>query len=255
MTEFAFYRKVVALNTETHRNLRFAVNEANFTFARNTTAVLLAGAEFAEAGRVYPIVFIRSQDKTMRPVVLLGIRNGENLFVDEQGKWNANYIPAFVRRYPFIMAEGEVEGKLVVCIDEGCPALNTDHGELLINNEGKTEPRMNEAIGFLQNFQQEFMRTESIARQLDEMGLLIPQGVRFDTPAGETFQLNDFFVVDEAKLNALDDTKVCELFRNGALGLIYLHLAAMGNMRELIERLTARSVAEKKAAPLDKPLH
>jgi hypothetical protein len=82
MTAFAFYRKVVALNSEVHRNLKFAVNEANFSFARDTTAVLMAGVEFAEAAREYPIVFIRGQDQQMRPVALLGVRNGENLFVD-----------------------------------------------------------------------------------------------------------------------------------------------------------------------------
>jgi len=62
MTTFAFYKKVVALNSEVHRNLKFAVNEVNFAFARDTTAVLMAGVEFAEAGREYPIVFIRGQD-------------------------------------------------------------------------------------------------------------------------------------------------------------------------------------------------
>lgn len=128
MTAFAFYQKVVALNSDVHRNMRFAANEANFLFARDTTAVLLAGVEFAEAGREYPIVFIRGQDQQLRPVALLGVRNGENLFVDEQGKWDARYIPAFVRRYPFVLAEGGAKGQLVVCIDEGCPALNADHG-------------------------------------------------------------------------------------------------------------------------------
>ena len=49
----------MALNSEVHRNLKFAAGEANFFFARDTTAVLLAGVEFAEAARKYPIVFIR----------------------------------------------------------------------------------------------------------------------------------------------------------------------------------------------------
>ena len=80
----------------------------------------------------------------------------------------------------------------MVCIDESCPALNVDRGELLINAEGKMEPRMNEVMQFLQNFQQEFVRTEILARQLDKLGLFVQQGARFDTITGETFQLNDF---------------------------------------------------------------
>lgn len=256
MGAFAFYQKVVALNSDVHRNLKFAANESNFSFARDTTAVLVAGVEFAEATREYPIVFIRGNDKQIRPVVLLGVRDGENLFVDEQGKWDARYIPAFVRRYPFVMAEGGAEGKLVVCIDESCPALNAEHGDLLINGEGKLEPRMNEIVQFLQNFQREFARTELITRQLDELDLFVKQGARFDTNSGETFQLNDFYLIDEAKFGQISDEKLPGLFRSGALGLVYLHLASLGNMRRLLDRLSGRPAAKKqREKPGNAPLH
>lgn len=249
MSSFAFYQKVVALNSDVHRNLKFAGSEVNFGFARDTTAVLMAGVEFAEAAREYPIVFIRGQDQQLRPVALLGVRNGENLFVDAQSKWDAGYIPAFVRRYPFVMADGGTNGQLVVCIDESCAALNAEHGELLINAEGKLEPRMNEVMQFLQNFQQEFARTELITKQLDELGLFIQQGARFDTSAGETFQLNDFYLIDEAKFGQISDDKLPQLFRSGALGLAYLHLASLGNMRKLLDRVATRSAAEKQDDP------
>jgi hypothetical protein len=248
MSVFAFYKKVVALNSGAHRNLKFAADEVNFSFARDTTAVLVAGVEFAEAGREYPIVFVRGKDQQMRPVVLLGVREGENLFVDERGKWDARYIPAFVRRYPFVMAEGGAQGQLIVCIDESCPALNVDRGELLINAEGKMEPRMNEVMQFLQNFQQEFARTEILARQLDELGLFVQQGARFDTNTGETFQLNDFYLIDEQKFGKVADAKLPALFRSGALGMAYLHLASLGNLRKLLDRVSARSAARKQAA-------
>jgi hypothetical protein len=256
MTAFAFYQKVVALNSDIHRNLKFAANETNFSFARDTTAVLLAGVEFAEAAREYPIVFIRGQDKQMRPVALLGVRDGENLFVDDQGKWDARYIPAFVRRYPFVMADAGANGQLVVCIDESCAALNAKHGDLLINAEGKLEPRMKEVMQFLENFQREFSRTELIAKQLDELGLFVQQGARFDTNTGETFQLNDFYVIDEAKFSQIADERLPQLFRSGALGLVYLHLASLGNMRKLVDYLSARSAAKKQAVPsADAQLH
>lgn len=249
MNAFAFYRKVVALNSNAHRNLKFAANKINFAFARDTTAVLIAGVEFAEAAREYPIVFIRGEDKKMRPVVLLGVRNAENLFVDEQGKWDARYIPAFVRRYPFVMAEGGEQGQLMVCIDEGCSALNADHGELLIDAQGNLEPRMNEVMQFLQNFQQEFVRTELLSNQLDELGLFVQQGARFDTATGETFQLNDFYLIDEEKFGQIADENLPKLFHSGALGLAYLHLASLGNMQKLSDRVSARSAEQKQAVP------
>jgi SapC len=247
---------VVALNSDVHRNLKLAVNETNFGFARDTTSVLLAGVEFAEAAREYPIVFVRGQDSRMRPVALLGVRKDENLFVDGAGKWEARYIPAFVRRYPFVMAEGNAKDQLVVCIDEKCPALNAEHGELLINSEGKLEPRMNEVMQFLQNFQTEFERTELIVQQLDELGLFTQQGARFDINTGETIQLNDFYVINEAKFGQIEDAKLPSLFRSGALALSNLHLASLGNLRNLLDRVAARSAAQKqKAAESTASLH
>jgi hypothetical protein len=251
---FAFYKKVVALSSEDHRNLKFASDEADFSFAHDTTAVLLAGVEFAEAAREYPIVFIQGTDKQMRPAALLGIRTNENLFVNDDGKWDTPYIPAFVRRYPFVMATGETQGQFVVCVDESCPALGVDRGDLLINADGKLEPRMNEVMQFLQNFQQEFERTEQIVKQLDELGLLIQQSARFDTNAGVSFQLNDFYLIDEAKFNQLTDDQVLQLFRSGALGLAYLHLASLSNLRKLLDRVTART-APQDEADSNKPLH
>ncbi len=237
MNSFAFYQKVVALNSNVHRNLRFDASKVSFNFVRDTTAVLLGAIEFAEAAREYPIVFIRSPDGKMRPVVLLGVRSGENLFVDEHGKWDGQFIPAFVRRYPFVMSEDGAAGQLLVCIDEECPALNGEKGEVLIDDAGNLQPRMNEVMQFLQNFQNEFARTEQLARQLDELGFFVQQGARFDTSSGQTFQLNDFYIIDEAKLNQLPDDKLPALFRSGALGMVYLHLASLGNMRRLLDRI------------------
>lgn len=237
MSSFAFYQKVVPLNSNVHRNLRFDTAKVNFEFVRDTTAVLLGAIEFAEAAREYPIVFIKAQDGKMRPVVLLGVRTGENLYVDEKGKWDARYIPAFVRRYPFVMAEGGAQGQLMVCIDEECPALNPSIGEVLIDEAGQLQPRMNEVMQFLQNFQVEFARTEALVQQLDELGLFVQQGARFDTPNGETFQLSDFYLIDEAKFGQLADDKLPALFRSGALGMAYLHLASLGNMRRLLDRI------------------
>lgn len=237
MTGFAFYKKVAALNVNVHRNLRLDIGRIDFAFARDTTAVLLAAIEFAEACREYPIVFIKAPDGKMRPVALLGVRAEENLYVNEEGKWDARYVPAFVRRYPFVMAESAQPGQLTVCVDAECPALNSDKGEVLIDEEGRLQPRMNEVMHFLQNFQGEFARTELLAMQLDELGLFVPQGARFDTPSGQSFQLNDFFKIDEQKFAQLPDDKLSTLFRSGALGMVYLHLASLSNLRALLGRI------------------
>lgn len=258
MSNFAFYEKVVALNSEVHRSLKFDTTQVNFSFVRDTTAVLIAVTEFAEAGREYPIVFIRGQDQQLRPVVLLGVRDGENLFVDSTGRWNCAYIPAFVRRYPFVLGKGTEPEQLVVCIDESCLALNTERGEPLMDATGQPQPILQNALQFLQNFLHEFARTEALTKQLDELGLFVKQGVRFDAADGAVFQINDFYTIDEAKFNQIDDEALPPLFRSGAMGLGYLHLASMGNMRKLLNLVNVRAAAKqadqqapkKKLAPL-----
>jgi len=242
---FAFYKKVVALNLEAHRSLKIDSSKVNFNFARETTSVLIAGVEFAEVGREYPIVFIRGQDQQYRPAALLGVRQNENLFVDENGKWDAGYIPAFVRRYPFVMAESDVPNQLTICIDEACPAFSSSQGDAMFNADGELEPRMNEILQFLQSVQQDFARTELITKQLDELGLFVQQEARFDIASGETFQIIDFYLIDEAKFNQMPDEKLFELFQSGALGLAFLHMASLGNMRKLLDRIAPRLKAEK----------
>jgi len=92
--------------------------------------VPLLASEFFEAAREYPIVFARGEAGPV-PAALLGLREAENLYVDNAGKWDARYIPAFVRRYPFVPGKG-AQGELLVCIDEASQCFDTKEGEALL---------------------------------------------------------------------------------------------------------------------------
>ena len=115
MAEMMFYERVVPLNEQVHAGLKVRP-AASFAYAAAVNSVPLLASEFFECAREYPIVFARGQSGPL-PAVLLGLRESENLFVDGAGKWNARYVPAFVRRYPFVPANGP-GGDLLVCIDE-----------------------------------------------------------------------------------------------------------------------------------------
>jgi hypothetical protein len=99
-----YYEKPVLLNREKHRSRRIRPS-SGFGFARNANSLYLAGVEFNEACKEYAIVFTRLAGGKVAPVVVLGLRARENLFVDQQEHWTATYVPAFVRRYPFVLAE------------------------------------------------------------------------------------------------------------------------------------------------------
>jgi hypothetical protein len=122
-------------------------------------SVPLLASEFFECAREYPIVFARGQSGPL-PAVLLGLRESENLFVDADGKWGARYVPAFVRRYPFVPANGS-GGDLLVCIDESSPCFSTTEGEALFA-DGKPTPQLEHAIKFLREFHQAAAATEAL---------------------------------------------------------------------------------------------
>ena len=237
--------KPVLLNRDTHRNRRIRPS-TGFGFARQATSVVVTGVEFNEACKEYAIVFARQADRQVAPVVVLGLRSRENLFVDAQERWTASYVPAFVRRYPFVLAELGGD-QLGVCIDEAFPGLNETVGDALFDAQGGNTPFLQNALDFLQRFQLEHQRTKGLCRKLEELGLLTEMGARADLVDGRTFAIAGLLVVDENKLAALPDATVLALFRTGQMHLLSMHLLSLSNLN----RLPAR-IAERGDAPLPK---
>ena len=236
MPELLFYRQIAALDKDKHRELR--VGEIRkYDFTRRTNSVPLAAAEFFEAAREYPIVFAQIAGAEFIPVSLLGLRDKENLFVDRNGKWDARYIPAFVRRYPFVPSEGAGE-QLLVCIDEGHPAVGAADGQRLFASDGSPTPFLEKAMDFLRDFQAESLRTRDFVKRLVELDLFTEVAARAELRTGGTFQLGGLSVISEPKYRALDKDAVEELFRKGWLSLIDAHLLSLGNLGRLIDRLS-----------------
>lgn len=235
MTSLLFYDKPVALNKSAHKDLKIKASGADFSFAKETNSVILAGVEFTEAAKEYPIVFAQAGD-SMVPVALLGLRNAENLFVDAKGQWDAKYIPAFVRRYPFVLADTADEGQRMVCIDEGFAGFGDKEGEALFENDAPT-PVLQQAIDFLEEYQRQYIRTERFITRLKELDLLMALNAKVDMADGQTFALTGLMVVDEKKLLELDDAKALDFFKSGELAWVYCHLMSLGNMARMIDRI------------------
>ncbi|TFY97668.1 SapC family protein [Ramlibacter humi] len=242
MSETLYYEKPVLLNRDKHRARRIRP-APGFGFARNANSLYLAGVEFTEACKEYAIVFTRQAGGRVAPVVVLGLRNKENLFVDGGERWTAAYIPAFVRRYPFVLAElpGEQMG---VCIDEAFPGLNDAQGEALFDDKGGNTPFLQNALDFLQRYQVEYLRTENFCRKLEEAGLLTEMSARADLLDGRTFTVAGLMIVDEKKLAELPDDKALALFRTGELHLISMHLLSLSNLSKLVDRMAQRAASE-----------
>jgi hypothetical protein len=239
MSDAVYYEKPVALDREKHRKLKVRAT-GSFGFAAKANSLYLAGVEFNEACKEFAIVFTRVGGGRTVPVAMLGLRGRENLFVDAQGQWDAGYIPAFVRRYPFVLAELPGRSEMAVCVDEAFTGLNTKEGEALFDAAGNDTPFLKNALDFLQRYQAEYLRTEAFCQQLEQAGLLVEMNAKADLVDGRSFTINGLLIVDEKKLQALPDATVLSLFRAGEMHLISMHLLSLSNMQKLVDRMAAR---------------
>lgn len=240
MTTLLFYKKPVILNRDFHKGLRIYPGDSGFSFSATTNAVPLACVEFPDAVRDYPIVFINEDKESAFPLALVGLRQDENLMVEADGKWDAFYVPAFVRRYPFVLQEKQDAEDFTVLIDEEYVGLGKDKGEPLFTEEGQDTPLLTQTLQFLSNFQSEVTRTRAFVKKLQELDLLIPRVIQVNPKDKSAFVLQGFSVVDETRLVALSDEDLLELARSGFLAWIYAHLISLGNVAKLHQKLEDR---------------
>ncbi len=253
MAEVLFYERPVPLNREDHKDLRLKA-VPNVRFAMNTHSVPLTGAEFGIAARDLLIVFAGSSVTDAGPMALLGLRQNENLYIDVEGHWAPNtYVPAFVRRYPFVLAEkpaAEEGDDFTVFLDEGYEGFNKTEGERLFKEDGTDAELLTNAVNFLGEFQQNIARTKKFMEHLVKHDLLEPRNVQLQKggEGGKAINLNGLFVINEDKLRALDEKVTHELMLEGVLGWAYAHLLSLANIDRLAARLDVREQAEAAAS-------
>ncbi|HEU4458199.1 MAG TPA: SapC family protein [Methylibium sp.] len=242
------YLDPVALDRHAHRGKRLDRERLAPRFAK-LHACFVAASEFPEASKEYVIGFVETRSPAappdapleVSPIALLGLRENENLFLppDGAGRWDARYVPAFIRRYPFAYAR-DAQGQAAVLVDAGYEGLNDARGELLVQDDGEATPYLKDTIGFLDAFEAEVERTRGLCRRLVELGLLKSVQIDVKLADGRALNAGGLQVIDETRLKALSDATLLELARNGALGLLHAHLMSTTNVQHLTERLGAR---------------
>ncbi|WP_428505968.1 SapC family protein [Roseateles sp.] len=244
------YGNLVPLDREAHKKLRLKTELSTVDRVVGQNSLFLAAVEFAEACKEYPIVFVRvgetptdGSKQAVAPLAVLGLKPGSNLFVKD-GKWTGNYVPAFMRRYPFAMARlDQNEDQVAVCFDSEWPGFSETEGSSLFADDGQPTEFLLNAKNFLESFEQESERTRAICNHLVELDLL--RDMRFEATMGngEKLDVEGFLAVDEQKLAELADDKVVQLHRNGLLALLEMHRVSMGNMSRLAMQHTNAAAA------------
>jgi len=204
------------------------------------TSFMISIGEFAEAAREYPILFVRAapDDKgrdQIAPVAVFGLRNGENLFLKDDN-WVGGYIPALLRAYPFTMARIEGSDRWAMVFDSSWEGFSQTEGEPLFDEKGEASELLNNAHKFVQELENDIERTRLACQRLLELKLLKP--MRFDATLqnGEQLSVDGFMTADEEAIAKLTDAQIAQMYRNGLLGLIQIHVTSLNNMRRLLDR-------------------
>lgn len=242
--QLLIYENVVPLNRIAHRDLSVRQSQ-NFAFAGNTNTVPIVDVEFVKIAPEMPIVFARTQTGLVS-VALIGAEQDRNSLVDADGKWTGRYVPAFFRRYPFVFAVQEGSDKLTLCIDTQYEGVNDKgEGERLFDSTGAETSYTRTVLRFVEEYQGTFTRTQAFCDRLLASGLLEEARIDYSLADGKQGGVTGFMRVSPEKLRALPDDKIVEMFRNGDLDLIQMHLISMGQ----VEPLVARIGSGKPAAP------
>jgi hypothetical protein len=239
-----FYSKPEPLSSETHAGLGVRRLDKPFAFAAEAQVAPLTVAEFPLASLCYPIIFAGDR---YQPLAVMGVNANRNIFIQPDGMFEPGvYIPAYIRRYPFVLAADDVNQKMVVCVDRGAPMLGELPDIAFFDAKGEPTEYTKGCIQFCQNFEVEIRRTESFVGLLKDLDLLETRTSTFTpmnqdgTVAGAPQPLAEYFAVSEEKMKALPDEKIRELLEKGAMGAIYAHLSSLLSFDRLVVLATVR---------------
>ncbi|MDR3508885.1 MAG: SapC family protein [Caulobacteraceae bacterium] len=241
------YNRPEPLDAERHAKLGMRRSETPFSFAASQHFIPLHVGEFGPAGANYPIIFA---GEAFAPLAVMGLQDGENLYIDAHGAYRPGcYIPAFIRRYPFVGARDEAMQRMVICIDRESDLWTESNPDVMLFENGQPTDFTKSCIEFCSQFDQVRLRTESFTQMLKDLDLFETKQTTF-TPrdangvAGQPVLIAEYYAISEAKLNALPQDKLVELRDNGALSQIYAHLNSLFGW----DRLIAESMARNNAA-------
>ncbi len=230
-TKPLFYETVVPINTKVHGKLRLNRPDQPLSYAREANIIPALVDEFESAMGELPIVFVPG---TAQPsaVFVTSAQPGTNMFISEEGLWSGAYVPAYLRRYPFIIGDVQ-DGESVLCVDETYAGLNEKEGAPLFDKKGKAETALNEALAISQSYRDAGARTEAFSAKLLELNLLHSATLDTTNAGGDKSTMHGILVVNEAALADLNAEQVFELHQAGYLKAIYHHIASLRSVSNL----------------------
>ncbi len=228
-----FYSDLVPLSSNLHAGWKIQTQD-KAPFLAGQHAIPITIDEFILASRHYPIVF--SSGAQSVPLALMGLNEGVNIFVGEDGTLlKPVYVPAYVRRYPFLLAKLRPEtDELSLCFDPSAPGVGADIDGVPLFDGDKPAQATTEILGFCEQFEQAGARTSAFMDELAKHDILMDGEVAIQADGQEKpYVYRGFRMIDEEKLKELRGDALRKMSQNGMLPLLYAHLFSMQSMKDL----------------------
>lgn len=230
-----FYNSLVPLSSQMHPDHGLKPL-GNMGFARNSHAIPVTVDEFPMVQRHYPIVF--GVGEGAAPLALVGLQEGQNLFLSAENQWETGlYVPAFVRRYPFMLARLTPEAQeLSLCFDDMAGIVVPNEGDRLFNGADPSDLTKN-VLQFCEQFEQAVMRTRAFMDEIAKLDLLMDGEVSIQREGlAQPAVYRGFRMINEEKLQNLRGDQARKMVQSGMLGLVYAHMFSLSLISPLFER-------------------
>ncbi len=232
-----FYKDLLPLQSGMHTKYRAHTTD-KAPFLANAHAVPVTIDEFVHAQRFFPIVF--SVGEIPVPLVLFGLNEGVNVFVEEDGTLKREiYVPAYVRRYPYMLARLTPDAQeLSLCFDPQSGLVSEQgDGDALFSDDGKPSDATNAILKFCEEFELSAQRTTAFVKELQEMELLMDGEVSIQLDGQQQpYVYRGFQMVNEEKFRELRGDELRKINQNGILPLVYAHLFSLSLVRDVFGR-------------------
>ncbi len=226
------YKKLAVLDKKAHSNLKVQPMR-DLNFAKGNSFIPVMATEVALVGSTFPIVFTAGENPSLVALVSLG---GESLAINHEGKWITNYIPAFIRKYPFSIAgTKENPQQKVILIDEESDLVSYIDGNELFLEDGEQSETLKNAINFLTNYENNMTITQNVARAINDSGILEEREIAVGEGDEKQILVNGFRVIDRDKLNSLSDDILADWVRKGIISLIDAHIKSLEHINTLFD--------------------
>ena len=228
---------IAQLDNNTHRDLRIVTTRgAAWGDDQMSSPVYLS--EFRSAQAYYPIVLQQTDNAgSLQPVALMGLRNGENLFLDARG-WDAHYIPLMIERGPFMIGRNGEE--LMVHLDMDSPRIGHGEGVPVFQPHGMPTEYLDRINSVLLTLHNGVEAMPAFIAALKRHDLVESFVMDVDAADGSANRLAGFSTIAEERLAALDAAALAELHAAGHLSAIYMMVASLAHLRDLVERYNRR---------------